>query len=64
MNHRWRKASASSANSQCVELADAGPDVLVRDSKHPDQGHLSFARAELAALIAAAKAGELDDLID
>jgi hypothetical protein len=62
MNHQWRKATASSANSQCVEQADAGPDILVRDSKHPDHGHLTFTRTELAALIAAAKAGELDDL--
>jgi hypothetical protein len=34
----------------------------VRDSKHPEQGHLTFATAELAAFVDAAKAGELDDL--
>jgi hypothetical protein len=34
----------------------------MRDSKHPDAGHLTFSRSEVAALVAAAKAGELDDL--
>jgi hypothetical protein len=34
----------------------------VRDSKHPEAGHLSFTRSELAAFVAAVKAGEIDDL--
>jgi hypothetical protein len=52
--------SVSAAN--CVELADAGGAVWLRDSKHPEGGHLTFTRTELAALVAACKAGELDDL--
>jgi hypothetical protein len=36
--------------------------VLIRDSKHPSAGHLRLARSEVAALVAAARAGELDDL--
>jgi hypothetical protein len=28
----------------------------------PDEGHLTLTRGELAALVAAARAGELDDL--
>jgi hypothetical protein len=59
---RWRKSSYSSTIQNCVELAHAGTDVWMRDSKHPHQGHLTFTRAELAALVAAAKAGELDDM--
>jgi hypothetical protein len=59
----WRKASASASNSQCVELADTGATILMRDSKDPDGGHLTFDRAELAALIISAKTGELDDLL-
>jgi hypothetical protein len=60
----WRKSSRSADAAQCVELADVGDDVLIRDSKHPDAGHLTFARSELAALVAAARAGELDYLLD
>jgi hypothetical protein len=60
--HTWRKSTYSISNSNCVELAAAGADVLLRDSKHPEAGHLTFTRPELAALIAAARAGELDDL--
>jgi hypothetical protein len=59
----WRKASYSDATQSCVELATPDGDVaLMRDSKHPDAGHLTFSRSEVAALVAAAKAGELDDL--
>jgi hypothetical protein len=60
----WRKSSYSVNQANCVELADAGDDVLIRDSTHPDAGHLTVARSELAALVAAARAGELDYLLD
>lgn len=59
----WRKSSYSSNNNNCVELADAGDTVLLRDSKHPEAGHFTFTRSELAALIAGAKAGEYDDMV-
>jgi hypothetical protein len=59
---RWRKSSYSISSANCVELAEAGAAVWVRDSKHPAAGHLAFTRAELAALVAACQAGELDDL--
>lgn len=58
----WRKSSYSINGSNCIELADAGDAVVVRDSKHPDSGHLTLTRAELAAFIAGIKAGEFDDL--
>jgi hypothetical protein len=60
---RWRKATASQANGSCVEMAPM-PDgsVAVRDSKHPDGGVLVFTRAEVAAWLDGAKAGEFDDL--
>jgi hypothetical protein len=60
----WRKSSYSANGTNCVELADAGATVYVRDSKHPEAGHLTFTRTELAALVAAARAGELDHLAD
>lgn len=62
MTMTWRKSSFSSAGNDCVELAQIGDTVLLRDSKHPEQGHFIFTRSELAAFIAGAKAGEFDDL--
>lgn len=39
----WRKASYSTNNGgNCVEVADAGPVVAVRDSKNPDGTKLAF----------------------
>jgi hypothetical protein len=61
-NYLWRKASFSDANQNCVQLADTGSTILIRDSKHPDQGQLTFTRNELAAFLAGAKAGEFDDM--
>jgi hypothetical protein len=58
----WRKSTYSINGSNCVELARAGGAVWLRDSTHPEQGHLTLNPAEVAALIAAAKSGELDDL--
>lgn len=58
----WRTSSFSVNATACVEVADAGNGVFVRDSKQPDQGHLTFTRAELAAFISGCKAGEFDDL--
>jgi hypothetical protein len=58
----WRKASYSTGGNNCVEIADTGAAAYVRDSKHPEQGHLTFTRTELAAFIDAATAGEYDNL--
>jgi hypothetical protein len=59
----WRKSSYSVDGPQCVELADTGATVLVRDSKHPDHGHLTLNPTTITALVAAAKTGQLDHLI-
>ncbi|MGH9151148.1 MAG: DUF397 domain-containing protein [Acidimicrobiales bacterium] len=59
---RWRKSSYSGQNGDCVELADLGATVAVRDSKDPTGPVLAFTRTELAAFLAGAKAGEFDDL--
>jgi hypothetical protein len=59
----WRKSSYSINGANCVELAGADDAIRLRDSKHPEQGHLTFTRSELAALVAAARAGEMDDLV-
>lgn len=60
---RWRKSSASSPSGNCVELADAPTEhVLMRNSRHPDDGVLMVSRTELAALLSGIRAGEFDDL--
>lgn len=59
----WRKSSYSGANGgDCVEIADAGTALLVRNSKRVSAGTIRFTRSEMAAFIAGCKAGEFDDL--
>jgi len=60
---KWRKASASNGNGQCVELAPMGDGIALRDSKAPDGAVLLFTRAEIAAFLDGARAGEFDDLV-
>jgi len=56
--HRWRKSSYSSGGGDdCVELADLGRVVGIRDSKDPEGPVLRVTRAGLAALLAAARRG-------
>jgi hypothetical protein len=48
----WRKSSYSSSNGgACIELADLGEGVGVRDSKNPDGGHLNIGRDNLRSLL-------------
>jgi hypothetical protein len=72
----WRKSSFSATNATCIEVAwtkssrcgtgaclevaHYEDEILVRDSKHPNDPHLSFSRAEWSAFIQGAKAGEFD----
>jgi hypothetical protein len=56
----WRKASASGAENNCVEITDLpGGGVAVRDSKNTDREPLRFDAAEWAAFRAGVIAGEL-----
>lgn len=59
----WRKATFSD-NNGCVELADLGDGFVgVRDDKLGDNSPvLGFTKAEFAAFLLGAKAGEFDDL--
>lgn len=60
---KWRKASASTVDGNCVELAPlpAG-GVAVRDSKDPGGPTLRFTPAEWNAFAAGMAAGEFDSL--
>ncbi|WP_067814625.1 DUF397 domain-containing protein [Actinomadura kijaniata] len=52
----WRKSSySSSQGDNCIELADLGDAVGVRDSKAPATGHLDMDRASLRILVATLK---------
>ena len=59
----WRKATFSTANGDCLELATDGATVYLRDSKSPDAGTLALSADTWRALLDGAKAGELDSLL-
>ncbi|MEU6753732.1 DUF397 domain-containing protein [Spirillospora sp. NPDC046719] len=48
----WRKSSySSSQGDNCVELADLGGTIGVRDSKDPGGGHITISRDGLDVLL-------------
>jgi hypothetical protein len=56
----WRKSSYSGGNeggSNCVEVADTGNLIAVRDSKNPSRDALKFSAAQWRAFVATVQAG-------
>jgi hypothetical protein len=47
----WRKSSASANGGACVEVAQSGSSVLVRDSSNPSGAVLVFTRAKWLGLL-------------
>jgi len=61
---KWRKASYSGANGNCVEVAPLSDGtVAMRNSRFPQGPALVYTRAEMAAFLAGAKDGEFDDVL-
>ncbi|MBA2811127.1 DUF397 domain-containing protein [Streptomyces sp. KM273126] len=48
---RWRKSSYSGGANDCVEIAEWGASVAVRDSKDVRRQPLVFSRAAMRALV-------------
>ncbi|QVQ51227.1 DUF397 domain-containing protein [Spiractinospora alimapuensis] len=56
----FRKSTYSQINNNnCVEVADLPTGAAVRDSQHPENGHLAFGAGEWTAFLRSARTGEL-----
>ncbi|MEU3879787.1 DUF397 domain-containing protein [Streptomyces californicus] len=60
---RWVKATASDGRDDCVELAQIGESIAMRNSRHPDGPALIFTKSELAAFVDGSSKGEFNVMI-
>jgi Domain of unknown function (DUF397) len=58
----WRKARSSNGHGACVEVANAGHVVAVRDSKSPQGAILTYTATEWQSFLDGAKRGEFNTL--
>jgi hypothetical protein len=56
----WRKSTRSSGNGNCLEFADLGELVAVRDTKDRGGPALRFTSASWRDFVAGTKRGEFD----
>ena len=54
MRLEFRKSSYSAQRQECVEVAELPSGAAIRDSKHPDAGHLPFSATEWTGFLSAA----------
>lgn len=55
----FHKSSYSGQDVNCVEVAPLSPGAAMRDSKRPENAHLTFPATEWDAFLTAARTGEL-----
>jgi Domain of unknown function (DUF397) len=56
----WKKSSYSGGNGSCVEVADLGQHMAVRDSKDPDGTKLVVSRDAWRGFVGSIEAGQCD----
>ncbi|MDS1270481.1 DUF397 domain-containing protein [Lipingzhangella sp. LS1_29] len=60
MQQQWTTSSYSQDRGNCVECRTTSWDCVdIRDSQHPEQGHLPIPNVEWRALLGAIRRGEL-----
>lgn len=57
---QWRKARCSANNGACVEVAPAGGQILIRDSKEQDGLVMQFSASAWRVFLDNAKIGQFD----
>ncbi|QFG20792.1 DUF397 domain-containing protein [Actinomadura sp. WMMB 499] len=59
---KWRKSSYTGTGNDdvCVEVADLGERIGVRDSKDPEGPRLGFSSEDFGGLLARIRRGELN----
>ena len=59
-SNEWRKSTRSSGNGNCVEFADLGESVAVRDTKDRTGPALRFTPDGWRVFVAGTKRGDFD----